>query len=550
MRVRVSACGCLKSGEKSKMSEKKYSVLIADDEYWTREKLRNMIQWEKYGLDFLDPASDGEEALEKVKKYRPDILITDINMPFLNGVELLEKVQEEYPDMITFVISGYDDFEYVKSTFMSGAINYLVKPVTKIDLIKAIDLALRKISGREKDKTEVLKMASILQDREYSQMIQRREMPFVPSFSINNFADLAGMSLMLVKIHNFQGVVRTGGYDMNFLSYQIKQKIRELFEDDDLIVFNNIYRLNEFITVSDKDETEMTRIAEKLRVRLSSLFKCRLTICTSQHSYSMDSIHMAYVEAVGLLMTRKYCSRDEIVLPDREKTSGQNVIVHFSPECEKRLKAALASGRQEKVGKVAFEETGLQDCVRNGWSYLEVKQTVRQIMNTLSEYVLREKGHQKAGNLESYTEALDKTVEMLEFPALQVLLQEAVRSLTPEENETLPDSMKDIVRQAVRWIDEHYSEEISLISLAEKYHVESSYFSKMFRQVTGENLILYITNKRMKKAEEYIGQDDRSLSEIAFLVGYDDYTYFSRVFKKNTGFSPREYRSRTKEGQT
>ena len=207
---------------------------------------------------------------------------------------------------------------------MSGAINYLVKPVTKIDLIKAIDLALRKISGREKDKTEVLKMASILQDREYSQMIQRREMPFVPSFSINNFADLAGMSLMLVKIHNFQGVVRTGGYDMNFLSYQIKQKIRELFEDDDLIVFNNIYRLNEFIAVSDKDETEMTRIAEKLRVRLSSLFKCRLTICTSQHSYSMDSIHMAYVEAVGLLMTRKYCSRDEIVLPDREKTSGQN----------------------------------------------------------------------------------------------------------------------------------------------------------------------------------------------------------------------------------
>lgn len=529
------------------MNEKKYSVLTADDEYWTREKLRNMIQWEKYGLDFLEPARDGEEALEKVKIYRPDILITDINMPFLNGVELLEKVQEEYPDMITFVISGYDDFEYVRGTFMSGAINYLVKPVTKIDLIKAVDLALRKIGEREKDKTEVLKTASILQDREYSQMIQRRETPFVPSFSMNNFADLAGMSLMLVKIHNFQEAVKNSGCDTNLFSCQIKMKIRELFNDENLIVFNNIYRMNEFIAVSDKEEKELIRISEKLRVRLSAEMKCHLTICISRHSYSIDSIHMAYVEAVGLLMTRKYCGRDEIVLPAEDNAAEQNVITHFSAECEKQLKAALSAGRQETARKVIFERTGLCKCVSSGWTYLEVKQAVRQIMNILSEYALRGNGHQKAGDLESYTEAVDKTAETLDFPALKALLTEAVEFLVPEEKELLPDSMKEIVRRAVSWIDEHYFEEMSLISLAEKYHVESSYFSKMFRQETGENLILYITQRRIEKAKEYIEQDDRSLAEIAFLVGYDDYTYFSRVFKKNTGFSPREYRSRKKE---
>lgn len=155
------------------MYEKKYKVLIADDEYWTREKLRNMILWEKYGLEFLEPAVNGEDALQSIEEYRPDILITDINMPFLDGVQLLTEVGKKYPDIVTFVISGYDDFDYVRDTFMSGAINYLVKPVTKIELIKAVVKALEKISERENEQLELLKAASVIQDSEFSQMIQR-----------------------------------------------------------------------------------------------------------------------------------------------------------------------------------------------------------------------------------------------------------------------------------------------------------------------------------------------------------------------------------------
>ena len=531
------------------MNGKKYSVLIADDEYWTREKLRSIISWEEYGLNFLEPAVDGEDALEKVEKYKPDILITDINMPFLNGVELLEKIYEKYSDIITFVISGYDDFEYVKSTFMSGAINYLIKPVTKIDMIRAINLALRKISEKEKDKIEVLKMASVLQDKEYSQMIQPRETFFAPSFSINDYVELAGMSLMIVKIHNFQDVVQAGRHDMNLFSYQIKKKIRELFKDENLIVFNNVYRMNEFIAVSDKIEEEIGGISEKLRIRLSSEFKCLLTICTSRHSYSVDNIYMAYVEAVSLLMMRRYCASDEIVLPVKADISEKDVKVRFDLKCENQLKAALSSGKPEKVRRVIFKEIGIQNSIADGWSFLEMKQTIRQIMNIISEYVLSKKNYAKAGELESYTDALDKVIETLDFSALQASLDEVTGFLEPEEKEVVPDSIRDIVRQAVKWIDEHYSEDISLAGLAKKYHVESSYFSKMFRQETGETLIIYITNKRVKKAQEYMEWEERPMSEVAFLVGYDDYTYFSRVFKKSTGFSPREYRSRKKEGK-
>ncbi len=166
--------------------EEVFKVLIADDEYWTREKLKKMIGWEQYHLKLLKPAEDGEEVLVRMEEEQPDILITDINMPFLNGVELLKIIKEKYPEVITFVISGYDDFDYVKETFMAGSINYLVKPVSKIDLVNAVVKALELISNkREKEavvareKRELLKAASVIQDREFSHLLEYKE-TFLP----------------------------------------------------------------------------------------------------------------------------------------------------------------------------------------------------------------------------------------------------------------------------------------------------------------------------------------------------------------------------------
>ena len=134
------------------MGRKKYKLLIADDEYWTREKIRSMIAWEEYQIDFMSPAQDGEEVLQILEADRADILITDINMPFLNGVDLVKKVKEQYPEIVILVLSGYDDFDYVKETLMAGAINYLLKPVTKIDLIRLTQEVERRLDGSARRK--------------------------------------------------------------------------------------------------------------------------------------------------------------------------------------------------------------------------------------------------------------------------------------------------------------------------------------------------------------------------------------------------------------
>ena len=143
---------------------------------------------------------------------------------------------------------------------------------------------------------------------------------------------------------------------------------------------------------------------------------------------------------------------------------------------------------------------------------------------------------------------MDKAVEYLDEQQVCAALLDTIDYLAPESRTSPNATMKGIVREVAEYIDAHYYEELSLVSLAADFHVESSYLSKVFRQEIGETLILYITRKRMEKAKNYMRNSETNLTEIAFMVGYDDYTYFSRVFKKNTGVSPREYRNRCLEG--
>lgn len=533
------------------MEQEVYKVLIADDEYWTREKYCNMIEWSRYSLSCMEPAVDGEDVLKKLQQEPPHILITDINMPFMNGVELLQCIHKQYPDIITFVISGYDDFHYVRDAFLAGSIHYLVKPITKIDLVNALSRALEIISSRqhaERQKKEqqikLLKASSLLQDREFSQLLEREEAPFTPIITMNSNMDFAGMSLMLVKIHDMENLAGTYGYDMNLLSYSVKKEIRKCLKNEELFIFNHIYRPNEFAIISELDNSELIEKAKYLMVTMKPLFQSPLTIIISSHSYTIDSIHQAYIQNIAMLMRRKYLPEDVLLVSDRRENLEENKKINrFSDSLSKELKELLKLGNRGAIETLIFQKTNLDSCVERGWEYLEVKQTVKRILNVFWESMASGMHLEEAAYLENLIHMSDRMIEKLNVSCLREMIEEAIDyTLSAGHEETIP-TVPDIIRQAANYIDENYFEELSLSTLSKKFGVENSYFSRMFRQETGENLMLYIARKKMEKAREYICNTDISLTEIAFMIGYDDYAYFSRVFKKTYGKSPREYRN-------
>lgn len=528
------------------MEKVRYKLLIADDEYWTREKLRNMINWEEYQIAFMKPAENGEEVLSRLQEEEVDILITDINMPFVNGVELVKEVKEKYPQVVVFVVSGYDDFRYVKDTLMAGAINYLLKPVSKIDLVNAVSGALEIIGKQEADRQQILKASSLIQDRELSLLVEKEPAPFMPTIVLEDGQGMAGCSVMLIKIHELQSYMEDYHYDMNLLSYHIKHQLKKITGMENLLIFNHIFRSNEFIIVTEMDSAEQRRAAVLILDYFRRDGKSPVTVAVSEHTYTMESIHSAYVQSVSVLMARPF-SRESTVMfcNQEEKSIRKKVKNRMSQESEMQFRALLKSRNSRALQELIMEQIGLAHCTSEEWGYLEVKQTVKRICNLLMDHILQMEQPQLVQEMENLAEMADKTVERLDEKLLGEIVTQLIENVdnaVAELSQEAVGSIRDMIRQASEYIDKNYFEELTLVSLSEKYNVESSYFSRMFKQETGKNLMLYIAEKRIEKAKEYMSDENINLTEIAFLTGYDDYTYFSRVFKKITGKSPRDYR--------
>lgn len=533
------------------MEMKKYKVLFADDEYWTREKIRRIIPWEKYSLEFLEPAADGEEVLNRINQEKPDILITDINMPYVNGVELLRRVQELHPHVITFVISGYDDFTFVKDSFLAGSINYLVKPVGKIDLVNALSQALEIIGERQakleeekKQQTALQKAASFIQDREFSQLLDMKTAPISMSSTMNNHMKFVGASLLLIKIHDLREFIQMYDHDMNLLSFSVKRRLREIVGDEKLLIFNHVYRSNEFLIAAELEEKQMERIAAKIFRDFTPAAGSPITIIESEHRFSMENLYEAYIQDISCLMLRSFGRENVFLKAGREKSAERgNIVSRISEVQIKEIQSCLKIRSLTGLKRLLFEEVGLAHCEEQRWTYLEVRQTVQRFVNYLMEQYAKKLGTAAMLDAQSLLEMADKTAEMLDAVPLCELLTEIMEYFLNAAQPESTDSIKDGIRQAVAYVEENFQENLSLSSLAAQFHVESSYFSRMFRKQTGENLMLFICRKRMEKAVEYMRDPDKNLTEIAFMVGYDDYTYFNKVFRKTMGRSPREYRN-------
>ena len=537
------------------MHVKSYKVLFADDEYWTREKMARIIPWEKYSLEFLKPASDGEEVLERLSEEKPDILITDINMPYVNGVELLKKVQIEYPEMITFVISGYDDFEYVRDSFMSGSIHYLMKPVGKIDLINALSKALELISQRQSRKEEefqkqqeLQRASSFIKDREFSQLLDPKTASSSAGFVLNSHMEFAGGTLVLVKIHRLQEFMQLYDYDMNLLSFSIKKRLQEVCSNPELLIFNHIYRSNEFLIAGELGVSEVCKLAQNIIRDFENVTASPITIVASSHCFSMGNLAEAYVQDVANLMQRSFGQQSVFIQAEESKSKEEKSFINRLQDVQlKELQGYIRIQSPSAVKKYLYENIGLKRCESNGWTYLEVRQTVRRFLNLIFEEKAEKLETAKIMEKQSMLEMADKAVDSMDMNQLEEILDEIIDDFVENNQQTTSDSIKSGIQKAVVYIEEHFEENLSLSSLSAQFHVESSYFSKMFRKETGENLMLYICKKRMEKAVEYMKNSERSLTEIAFMVGYDDYTYFNKVFRKMMNISPREFRNQMED---
>ena len=555
------------------MSKRRYKVLAADDEYWSRENIRTLLPWDTYSIDFLEPAQDGEEVLERIPVEKPDIVMTDINMPFMDGLELLNKIHEMYPDIVSVAISGYDDFEKVKGVFLNGGIDYLLKPVGREQMVDVLKKSLEALESKGSDYV----VSSFVEDSELSMILSGKLYQAKKQTEISATRNVEHIPSLLLKFHDTSKISQMYQNDMAKMSLGIKNMIREVtfrFENNDnsIVLFNYNTKVNEFIMCSSFGEEVLLEIAKGILDKFSLDEYGPITVVYKAKTQAVADMAKTYRDMITGLMNRPFDKRHAIVNSDKglvytKADEGNGPLIYYlrpdskekqfirdvgrsvyartlTRSLEKEIIDAINKESAYALTKCLIEKSGLTHCDEDGWTLFEISQYIARLggiiwgMDNLPKAAYE--------NREEIENGIGYAQMMLDKESLLDNIKLAVSMICEDNGASVDTSIMGQVEQIHDLLLKRYYENFTLSHLGEQYHVDPTYLSRVFSQRYGESITAFIARIRIEKAIELMIRK-QSFEAISFEVGYEDYNYFSRVFRKQTGMSPSEYKKKLEE---
>ena len=526
-------------------------VFLVEDESTIRSTLRDTVPWGQLGYEFVGEATDGEMALPLIGSTHPDVLITDIKMPFMDGLSLSKLVLKEFPNTKIIIISGYDDFEYARQAIEIGVEQYLLKPITKANLMKVLREVKEKIEQEQEQRNY---QAQFQRDsQEYEQFARRSFMEQV----------VAG-KLSVQQIYEDAGRL---GLELRAQSYCIAlfSAMGETYSDTDARVredlLGHFMKHPEYLLLRWNLTTYMLLIMGE-KSRMDSYIQSCIAAITNR--YSVYDGQKPWYAAVGMTAGRlsqlpecyedvsrlwayRYIQPDTHVLTSETvKTPGagaastdiENFDVNkFNQEI---LLEIMRSAAPEEIPNIISEFLlDISEAVRSQpfchYVMLSTRFTAIQFVTSL--------GVKQEKLLEGVTcqDLMEQTVEMQDLRRyMSEFLMQAVKIRIARS----ANQYKDILGRAVDYIDAHFTDDsLSLNMVAKEVNISANYLSAVFSQEMKSTFVEYVTSKRMAKAKELLRTTDKHSGEIALEVGYKDPHYFSFLFKKTQGLTTREYRS-------
>lgn len=302
--------------------------------------------------------------------------------------------------------------------------------------------------------------------------------------------------------------------------------------------------MSEFLIFTSPRTKSLQIFAEKILKEFPLDDYGPVSVILHEQTGSLDDIGNIYRDMIAVLVTRPFTYTHCILsCPEGESTSAcQTVGKNISHRIEEELYHFLNTSQKNETRKLIFQTCDFRNCDNGSWSCLDVKQYIRRITGILYRYV-QEQQPELTAQAEEAMDDIDYYMKCLDAGSVMSSIKILLNSLWENDSENNADSAGSQVEQIRQYILTSYHENITLTALASAYHMDASYLSRMFSQTYGETIIAYLTRVRMEQAIRLMGDEEKKLETISFLVGYDDYNYFSRVFRKKLGVSPREYRN-------
>ncbi len=525
-----------------------YTVVVADDEIELRNAMVRMIKWEEIGFEVIGEAENGIEALELVERLEPDLLLTDIKMPFLSGIDLARRAREIRPAMNIAFLSGYDDFSYAQQAIQYNIISYLLKPISAAELTGEL------ISIREKmdEKVKQLKSLQDMMDEKEREKEYQTEAFLLSVFLDGNRAKenpkmLAYLDTRAVELGIRKSEAETICYMTLVTEFSDEQGNNSVRPEHvgflDTILKKYVYsgsaysngKIISLVSSTERDLKKYAAIfAKEIIQNAKRIWNVDCIVGVSKEFEHLSEGNEAYLEALAACDYSQGEKNEPFFISDMEKvgTYSSEYISDITSELERLLK----TGEQEVLQEF-LQNTMHNDRKKNSnFLLLQIMSTIYASACSVAE----------EENVEQILKGLSFPEKLFLHYAHEDIEGEIVRfALEARDMIGRQRRMNSevICEEGLRIIQEEYrDEDLSLASLSERLHVSSSYLSSLFKKIQGDTFVNILTQKRMEVAKEYLLCSSKKILEIANECGYSDHHYFSYCYKKYYGISPNKMR--------
>lgn len=493
-----------------------YNVMLVDDEKLIVEGLKSIIDWKSIGLEVVNTARNGEEAINKFKKEPVDIIVTDVNMPIIDGLNLVKSIKEIDEKVSFIILSGYDDFSYAKTAISLGVDNYILKPVDELELEDALIKIAKSKSEKEKEWIKILdknrRLLGVLSGKIDVNNIKE---------NINIDLNAMTYSVASIVIDNENSRVFSDEID-DVLRKNILGSYEIVYEGED-----NIYIINCWNENIDSEEVrrQYLLVLNELKQRINQ----DLSIVIGKMVNDINNIYDAMKslrKVKRFILTEGY--NKVITRCDLNKIKEEKY--DFSKEIDK-IKKMIIEKKSSNMKEYIMDLFKNYKLVPKNIYDLSIKILIL-IDKTYDEFNFDRK-YEKDDLISTIINLCNERSSNNIINFLITEIDELIELMNPNVAKYSP-----VIQQIVKTVDEYYNEELSLKVLSSQYNINSSYLGQVFTKEVGTSFSEYLNKIKNEKAKELILNTNMKINDIAKEVGYADTSYFYRKFKKYYGVCP------------
>lgn len=532
-----------------------YKILLVDDEILVRDAIRKNIDWGKLDCELIGDCENGKQAVEFVKTHEVDIVLTDILMPYMDGMELSHFLHDNYPDILIVIFSGFGEFEYAKKAIQYNVSEYMLKPVTAMELTKVIENMKEKLDSRKKEQRKMESLTQVSQDyHKNANVIRSKALDCLVKCTREVQVSLDELERMGIT---FQAAsYRVAVFDIDTYSemYQMDMDKQQesalmafvLFNVGDEIVVREkagvVYQEGNnrvciiFAGNRTKEFSEsIHRICHEIQKKVKEVIGLETSIGIGSWVRSTYELIYSYRLAAKAIDYRYLLGGNLLFDMEEKKTDNSIFLINDLETLTEAIKSGDRRLMEETLGQI---ETEIKSAlVEKSYACIYLQQVIRAIGNTCQS--LSEEPEKIIAQRETLLKAV---TEQRMFSQAAALVEKYAQEVFDELQELNSSSGQRQGMLAMDYIQKNYMDPcLSLNSICSYLNISTSYFSTIFKEMTGETFIEVLTRVRMEKAKELLENTTMKNYEIAEKVGFSDPHYFGISFKKITGKTPTEY---------